>query len=64
MEMWAIKVLEADQIMPHSVRRTRREAIEAVVAPPRLPWKVLYRKGCRAVRVRVEDTSNDVKLAA
>ena len=64
MEMWAIKPTWEPDILAHTVRPTRREAIEQVAAPPELSWKSLYRQGMRAVRVRVEDTTNDARLAA
>ncbi len=61
--MWAIKE-QSGRILPHSIRRTRREAIAEVDAPPTFPWSRLYRVGYRAVWVRVEDATLNGRLAA
>ena len=55
MIMWAIKTSEHGKIMAHTVRETRREAIEQVAVEPELSWSKLYGRGLRAVRVVVKD---------
>ena len=63
MNMWAIKD-QNDKLLPYTVRPTRREAIDEVAGSPECLWLWLYRQGWRAVRVRVEDMTQDPRLAA
>ena len=51
---WAIKMPFAKQpyLFPFSIRRTRKESIEAFGGLK--PWEYYYRVGYRVVKVRVE----------
>ena len=62
MEMWAIKTSRGD-LLDHTVRPTRQEAISRVAAQPDFPWQKLYRLGWRAVRVVVAARVPDGRMA-
>lgn len=51
--MWAIHYGNG-WIDPHSVSRTRRQAIDAFTDDPSMPrWDYWRKQGCRAVKVRI-----------